>query len=263
MHRFTPQAPSKADIKLIRSLGQKKFREQEGLFVVEGAKMVAEALTQNRFKVLATYYTEDIGEDTMSRMTLLSSPSPALAVLAKTGSGTADNPSASGQSPLSEKSPSDADYRRLYLALDSVRDPGNMGTILRIADWFGVQRIYVSEGCVDIFNPKTIQASMGAILRKDVIVTDLQTLIPRLESEGVSVYATTLEGGMSIHKAPIVRDNALIIMGSENNGISPEVLSIVQQRLFIPPYPADALGTTSESLNVAIATAIACYEFRR
>ncbi len=251
--------PSKADIKLIRSLGQKKFREQEGLFVVEGAKMVAEALQQRRFEVAAVYYTETVGEETMSRMTLLSSPSPALAVLSKSASGCGGS---SESVPPSGQSAS-ADSRSLYLALDSVRDPGNMGTILRIADWFGVQRIYVSEDCVDIFNPKTVQASMGAILRKDVIVTDLRTLIPRLQSEGVSVYATTLEGGTSIYQTPLVRDNALIIMGSENNGISPELLSLVPSRLFIPPYPAEALGSTSESLNVAIATSIACYEFRR
>ncbi len=256
MHKFTPQIPSKADIKLIRSLGQKKFREQEGLFVVEGAKMVAEALEQQKFKVEAVYYSDIIGEETMSRMTLLSSPSPALAVLSKVGNRDYLH-------SYKEREPDSANTRSLYLALDSVRDPGNMGTILRIADWFGVQRIYISEGCVDIYNPKTVQASMGAIFRKDAIVTDLKQLIPQLQSEGVSVYATTLEGGRSIYEAPISRDNAMIIMGSENNGICSEILELVPQRLFIPPHPADSIGSTSESLNVAIATSIVCYEFRR
>ncbi len=254
MHRFTPQVPSKADIKLIRSLGQKKFREEHGLFVVEGVKMVEEALQQNHFEVAAVYYTEVIGQEAMSRMTLLSSPSPALAVLRK------NTCSELNISTLLNESDSS---RVLMLALDSVRDPGNMGTIMRIADWFGVQHIFASEDCVDIYNPKTVQASMGAIFRKQVHLVDLQRTVGELAAAGVAVYATTLEGGRDICSEQLRKDRALVIMGSENNGVSSELLSIVPNRLFIPPYPADSLGSTSESLNVAIATSIICYEFRR
>ncbi len=277
MHRFTPDTPSKADIKLIRSLGQKKFREEHGLFVVEGVKMVEEALQQKRFEVAAVYYTEVIGQEAMSRMTLLSSPSPALAVLRKEAAGGFDitalisdmqnrsvaaipAPDTTGE--VAGKYAADGS-RVLMIALDSIRDPGNMGTIMRIADWFGVQHIFASPDCVDIYNPKTVQASMGAIFRKPVHYVDLQQTVRELTAAGVAVYATTLEGGRNIYSETLRRDHTLVIMGSENNGVSPELLSIVPDRLFIPPYPIDSLGSTSESLNVAIATSIICYEFRK
>ncbi len=266
MHRFTPDIPSKADIKLIRSLSQKKFREEHGLFVVEGVKMVEEAMQQDRFEVAAVYYTEVIGQEAMSRMTLLSSPSPALAVLRKKDCNEFDINSDLQCFPDKYSDSSintSVDSRILMLALDSVRDPGNMGTIMRIADWFGVQHIFASPDCVDIYNPKTVQASMGAIFRKPVHFMDLQQTVRELTAAGVAVYATTLEGGRNIYTEKLSRDSSLIIMGSENNGVSPKLLSLVPDRLFIPPYPANSLGSTSESLNVAIATSIICYEFRK
>ena len=142
---LTDRIPSKADIRLIRSLGQKKFRQEHGLFVVEGEKMVGEALTQKRYQVEAVYRTSDIGEETMGRMSHLSSPSPALAVLRIPTDGIPDRASALPSG--------------LCLGLDSVRDPGNVGTILRLADWFGIETVYLSPDCADPYRPRWAPSS--------------------------------------------------------------------------------------------------------
>lgn len=242
---LTDRIPSKADIKLIRSLGQKKYREESGLFIVEGEKLVAEALKQNSYEVVAIYRTEDTGEETMARMSQLSSPSPALAVLRMPG-----------------REPGTSAPEGLCLALDSVRDPGNMGTILRLADWFGIDTVYLSPDCVDIYNPKTVQATMGSIFRQKAVICDLPELARRCRQASVPVYATALEGGQDIRKAPLETERALIVMGSERDGVSPELLALSDARLYIPSFAADA-ADRAESLNVAIATAVTCYEFRR
>lgn len=237
---------TKSEIKQIRSLSQKKFRDASGLFVVEGEKMVAEALNSN-LEVVKTFYTKDIGEENMSKITHLSSPSPALAVVKK-------------HIALAQYSKEEIKNSGTSLALDSVRDPGNLGTIIRLADWFGIERIYASNDTVDMYNPKVIQASMGAIFRKQVIYTDLNDLASSYLDLQIPIYGTFLDG-KNIYKEELSKDNALIIMGSENNGISNLLAEKVNKRLFIPPYPINA--QTSESLNVAIATAIICAEFRR
>ena len=232
---------SNADIKLVRSLREKKFRLQEGLFVVEGEKMVSEALASD-FEVLRVFRTEEIGEGAMSRMTSLSTPSPALAVVRI--------PSA----------PSEVEIKGgLCLALDSVRDPGNLGTIIRIADWFGIDAIYASADTVELYNPKTVQATMGAIFRRKVYYCDLPDLCRRFSEGGRQVCGTFMEGD-SIYGSTLAPD-ALIIMGNEARGISPEVASSVTSRIHIPSFCGDS--PTSESLNVAIATAITVAEFRR
>lgn len=245
-----PEFPSKADIKTIRSLAQKKYRDHYGLFVVEGEKMVDEAVNRSNLEVIAVYRTSKIGEDTMSRISMLSSPSPALAVIR-----IPDN--------VKKNFIEEFNGSGFSLALDSIRDPGNMGTILRIADWFGIDTILASEDCVDVFNPKTVQASMGAVLRKKVHYTDLKNSIRALVAKGVRVYATALEGGQDIYRTELQREGAMVVMGSENNGISEELLEIIPERLFIPPFLPEGSGLTSESLNVGVATSIVCYEFRR
>lgn len=228
---------SKNEIKEIRALGQKKFREERGLFVVEGEKLVEEAL-RSGFDVVAHYRVEDIGEETMGRISLLTHPSPALAVVRR-------------PAPVDPVIDSD----ELVLALDGVRDPGNLGTILRIADWFGIRQVLASPDTVECYNPKAVQATMGAIFRVRVHYCDLPTALPA----GLPVYGTFLEGD-NIYQAPLTR-GGILVMGSEADGISPEVEALVSRKLFIPPFPADA--HTSESLNVAVATAICCSEFRR
>ena len=233
---------SKNEIKEIRALGQKKFREERGLFVVEGEKLVEEAL-RSGFDVVAHYRVEDIGEETMGRISQLTHPSPALAVVRR-------------PAPVDPV----IDPDELVLALDGVRDPGNLGTILRIADWFGIRQVLASPDTVECYNPKAVQATMGAIFRVRVHYCDLPALLRCPVKPGMTnVYGTFLEGD-NIYQAPLTR-GGILVMGSEADGISPEVAAAVDRKLFIPPFPADA--HTSESLNVAVATAICCSEFRR
>ena len=244
---LTDRIPSKADIRLIRSLGQKKFRQEHGLFVVEGEKMVGEALIQKRYQVEAVYRTSDIGEETMGRMSHLSSPSPALAVLRIPTDGIPDRSSALPSG--------------LCLGLDSVRDPGNVGTILRLADWFGICTVYLSPDCVDLYNPKTVQATMGSIFRQRAVTCDLHALVRGCTAAGIHVYATALDGE-DIRSAALDTTRALILMGSERDGLSPALMSAATCRLHIPSFASNPDGA-AESLNVAIATAVTCYEFRR
>ena len=233
---------TKSEIKEIRSLAQKKFRDETGLFVVEGEKLVAEAL-QSDFEVVKVFRTEEIGEENMARISLLTHPSPALAIVRK--------PAETELIPPTDE---------LVLALDSLRDPGNVGTILRIADWFGIRTILSSPDTVEIYNPKVVQATMGAIFRVRVKVCPLPETLAALRKQGVPVFGTFLHG-VSLYEAPLAQAG-VIVLGSERDGISPEVETTVTERLTIPPYPADQ-PSGAESLNVATAAAIVCGEFRR
>ena len=246
---LSDRIPSRADIRLIRSLGQKKFREELGLFVVEGEKMVGEALTQKRFPVEAVYRLSDVGEEVMGRMSHLSSPSPALAVLRIP------------QEEMQDNAPAPALPSGLCLGLDSVRDPGNAGTILRLADWFGIGTVYLSPDCVDLYNPKTVQATMGSIFRQRAVTCDLHALVRGCTAAGIPVYATALDGE-DIRSAALDTSRALILMGSERDGLSPALMAAATRRLHIPSFASNPDGA-AESLNVAIATAVTCYEFRR
>lgn len=241
---------SNNEIKLIRSLDSVKGRNEAGLFVVEGEKMLEEALNSS-FEVVKVYRKDEIGETAMSKISKLSSPSPVLAVL---------------------KKPSDVyscDYDKilpesgLFLMLDSIRDPGNLGTILRISDWFGISGIFASSDTVDIFNSKVVQATMGAIFRVRFHYTDLLSLSDYISDKGGAVYGTFLDGENIYSKA---LDNgkekpSAIVIGNEANGISVQLSQKVSERLYISTFPQDRKG--SESLNAAIATAITIAEFRR
>ena len=233
---------SKNEIKEIKALGQKKFRDERRLFVVEGEKLVAEAL-QSGFDIVAHYRVEDIGVEAMARISQLTHPSPALAIVRQP-----------------DPAPASIQPDELVLALDGIRDPGNLGTILRIADWFGIHQILASEDTVEVYNPKVVQATMGAIFRVRVHYCDLRSEFQSAtERQTMTVYGTFLDGD-NIYQTPLTR-GGIIVMGSEANGISPEVAATVTRRLYIPPFPPDA--HTSESLNVAVATAITVAEFRR
>ena len=236
--------PSANELKTVRSLSQKKFRDSLGMFVVEGEKMVAEAEGAG-YEIVKVFRTEEIGHDQMARLTLLSTPSPVLALVRKKEPGGDDTP------------------RGLCLALDSIRDPGNMGTIMRICDWFGVSTLYLSPDCVDIYNPKVVQATMGAIFRLRTVSMDIPALCRRVASLGGHVYGTLLDGE-NIYLSPL--DNgldapSLVVVGNESRGISTEVRALLTDRLLVPPYPRDCSG--SESLNAAVATAVVLAEFRR
>lgn len=235
---------SKNELRQVRALSQKKFRDETGLFVVEGEKMVSEALSSG-FEVLSVYRRDEIGEEAMARLSLLSSPSPVLAVVRQ--------PAPAAFAPA----------KGLFLALDGIRDPGNLGTILRVADWFGIDGVIASSDTVELYNPKVVQATMGAIFRVPFHTLDIPAFCRSVIAEGGHVYGTFLDGENLYSKDLDCGSEApsVIVIGNESNGISPETAACVSDRLFIPPYPADDPG--SESLNAAIATAITIAEFRR
>ena len=244
---------SNNEIKKVKSLQQKKFRDEYGLFTVEGEKMVEEAV-RSPFCVDKVYYTDEIGVEAMKRISALSSPSPALAVVKKPEYTYIDDV-AELNGLLSDGG--------LFIGLDSIRDPGNLGTILRIADWFGIDAIFAAPDSVDVFNPKVVQASMGAIFRMKTYYVDLPALSRTILEMGGHIYGTFLDGRNIYERA---LDNgeevpAMIVIGNESEGISQKMSELVSDRLYIPPFPADQLG--SESLNAAIATAITVAEFRR
>lgn len=241
------------EIKRVRSLSDKKFRDRYGLFCVEGEKMVDEAL-RSGFDVETVYRKDEIGEEQMSRISSLSSPSPVLAVVRKP-----QDINLSSDSALSGA----LGQSGLYLALDTIRDPGNLGTILRVADWFGIDAVFAAPDTVDVFNPKVVQATMGAIFRVKFHYAEIPALCRAAVSAGGNVYGTFLDGSDMYEKQlnPGKDSPSVIVIGNESNGISDEVAGLVSDRLYIPPYPKNDTG--SESLNAAVATAITVAEFRR
>lgn len=242
---------TKADIRLVRSLADKRARTDEGLFVAEGGKLIGE-LRASTLRIRRIYALDGIfaGEDVttvspkeMERLSLLKTPSDSLALV---------------EIPRRRLDPAKL-RRSLVLALDDVQNPGNLGTIVRLADWFGIRDIVCSEATADCFNPKVVQATMGAITRVRVHYLPLSGLLEKALSDGIPVYGTFLDGD-DIYGAELSADG-ILVMGNEGKGIGPDVEKCVSRRLYIPSYPG---GTaTSESLNVAVATAVACAEFRR
>lgn len=241
---------SKAAIQRVRALSLKKNRYKERLFVAEGHKTVNDLLGYFRCRSLyATdrYVTDNplcerITYDELRSISQLETPQDVLAVF--------EMPSYHFDASSVAES--------LVLALDNVQDAGNLGTIIRIADWFGIEDIVCSIGTVDVFNPKCIQATMGAVSRVRVHYLDLTALIKSLPA-GTSVYATTLDG-TNIYDTKLTT-KGMIVMGNEGNGISNEVRALCNTKLFIPNFPIGR--ATSESLNVGVATAVICAEFRR
>ena len=252
---------SNNEIKRIKSLQQKKFRDESGLFIVEGEKMVEEAL-KSGFAVEAVYRKDEIGENAMARISSLASPSPVLAVVKKPSDHIIDDVTV--LSPLLSQG-------GLYLALDTIRDPGNLGTILRVADWFGIDAELLIDHAWG-YEPTTIESirgykpqknSLGAVFRTKMHYLDLPDLSELVLRKGGKVYGTFLDG-MNMYERELDNGSGspvVIVIGNEANGISPQMEALVSDRLYIPPYPADSPG--SESLNAAIAAAITIAEFRR
>lgn len=235
---------TKADIKRIRSLGDKAGRTAEGLFVVEGEKIVGELL-RSGLRVEALYRVgENVTAAEMERISFLRTPPGVLAV--------AEIPHHRDYRPT---------FKGLCLALDDVQDPGNVGTIIRLADWFGVRHIYCSPATADCWSPKVVQATMGAVLRVAVHYGPLQPMLQAARAADLPVYGTFLEGE-NIYQCSLPPDRGLIVMGNEGRGITAETAAAVTHKLYIPPYPSTA-APTSESLNVAMATGIVLSEFRR
>ncbi len=245
---------SKNKIKYIRSLELKKNRNKEGKFVAEGFKVVDDLLAlQPADLIVATgewlqgkhfgAETEviEVTDEELKKVSFLQHPQQVLAVFKQATSG---------------------DYSintsELSLALDGVQDPGNLGTIIRIADWFGITHIYCSQDTADVYNPKVVQATMGSIARVKVEYGDLLGLVESLPAD-VPVYGTLLDGD-NIYQQKL-ENRGLIVMGNEGKGISPALAKKVNHKLLIPNFPEGR--ATADSLNVAIATAITCSEFRR
>lgn len=235
----------------------KKFRTREGVFVAEGPKVVEDLMEVMRPKrLIATnewinnkqtggIEIDIVTEEELARLSFLQHPQQVLAVF-----------------PILSNNQSE-DYTKelkgkLTLALDSVQDPGNLGTIIRIADWFGIETIICSHETADVYNPKVVQATMGSIARVKVIYTDLQKTLKYL-SESLPIYGTFLNGD-NIYKSNLSNDG-VIVMGNEGRGISKEVAKVITNRILIPNYPEGR--KCADSLNVAIATAITCAEFRK
>ncbi len=243
---------TKAEIQHLRSLGDKRTRDAEGLFIAEGDKLVEEILS-SRLRVRKVYTTrsdmsgaviEQIDRRDMERISALKTATTTIAVV---------------EQPRHKLNISNLDGR-LTLALDGVQNPGNLGTIIRLADWFGIEDILCTKECADCYNPKVVQATMGAILRVRVhYVDDLAAMLVSLRDKGTAIYGTLLDG-QSIYTTEL-RKEGIIVMGNEGRGLSDACRAVVSHKLLIPPYPASR--STSESLNVAMATGIVLAEFRR
>ncbi len=247
---------SKNQIKHIQALHSKKNREEECLFIIEGIKLVTEFINHQKFEIKEVFATSDyinhhqtelenhsisyteITDEELKKISHLTSPNQVLAVVKTTEQHLDAN--------LLNHS--------LSLFLDDIRDPGNLGTIIRIADWFGIKQVICSPNCTELYNPKTLQASMGAVLRVNVITMDFENLLSKANKlpiygavlEGENIYTTSLKHG-------------LLVIGNEANGISKDVLKHVTNRITIPA----ATSNGSESLNAANACAIICSEFHR
>lgn len=238
---------TRAEILDIKALATKQGREDLGAFIAEGEKLVGEirnsSLRIRRILQAKPIFADGelISEKEMERISQLKSANSVLAVV---------------ELPKHKLALADP-TKSLVLCLDRIQNPGNLGTIIRLADWFGISDIVCSEDTADCFNPKVVQATMGAILRVRVHYTNLTKWLG--SHKNATVYGTFLEGE-NIYSAQLEK-SGVIVMGNEGQGISDEVAKCVSHKLLIPPYPADRCG--SESLNVAVATAVICSEFRR
>lgn len=249
---------TKNQIKFVRSLSLKKNRDEHHLFVAEGKKCVTELASAFNCKMLIAIENQsdisDIVEcedlfivppSELERMSQLRSPQGVIAVF--------DKQKRKNNTTTKETT------TELILALDSIQDPGNLGTIIRLADWFGIEQIIASKDTADAFAPKVVQATMGALARVNINYLELQTELKKLSNK-FNILGTFLEGD-NIYTHENLSQPSILVMGNEGNGIRPEIEQLVTVKLFIPSYPAGR--PTSESLNVAVATAVACAEIRR
>ncbi len=252
---------SKSQVKYIQSLGQKKYRDKDGLFIAEGPKLIKELLQNKNVgfkwlfalnewieeneKLLGGIEVSAINESELERISQLKTPNEVIAVIKK----------------FDTKEPETKE--KISLVLDTIQDPGNLGTIIRIADWFGVTQIICSHDCADVYNPKVIQATMGSIARVSIFYTDLFKWLK--QQNQIRIYATVLEG-KDVTKMSAMKEG-LIIIGNESKGIHEELIQLANERITIPQkarLPAragtdgnDSVGQgTAESLNAAVAAGI-------
>ena len=251
---------SKSKMGSILSLQKKKTREEERLYVIEGDKLVKEFLAARMpvrilfarpefLNSLPLVHKQGVGEiipasyDDLRKVSSLKTPHNALAVIEMP-----DN-----------KMDTDILAKELSLALDCVQDPGNLGTIIRAAAWFGIRNIYCSQNCVDVYNPKVIQASMGAVLHVNVFYTDLHKLFKTAAENNIRIYGAMLEG-KSIYSCKL-GDNGIILLGNESRGISEDLIPFITERIVIPGI--HEAGSGIDSLNVSMAASVIFSEFTR
>jgi TrmH family RNA methyltransferase len=249
----------KSTIKLIKSLAHKKYRYKENLFLVEGDKIVTELL-RSEVKIKEVLISENfnnfnnlpkgniektsfVDATTIKKASLLKSPQNSIAVCRFSSS-----------KHLSKKF-----KKGLSIFLDGVQDPGNLGTIVRICDWYGIENVYCSHDTVDLYNPKVIQATMGSFLRINFKPCDTSEIVEMARNADTPIFGAFMDGENIYTKE--LPENALLVMGNEGNGIRPEMEQYIQQRISIPNLSANS--SKAESLNVGVAAAILCSEFKR
>jgi RNA methyltransferase, TrmH family len=250
-------ALTKNKIRFIQSLDNKKDRTESGCFVAEGEKIVSELIDAG-FTIEQLYGTQDwvgqyaqniktnieiISKEDLKKISFLKTPNEVLCV---------------ASIPKHRLNLSEGN-NKLSLLLDTVQDPGNMGTIIRIADWYGIEDIICTPESADAYNPKVVQATMGAICRVKVHYADFKSLMPEIQKLGIPILGTSLEGD-NIYETELPL-NGFIVMGNESKGVNAEWMKYTTSKLFIPNFPEGK--KRSESLNVAVATAIVCAEMRR
>lgn len=247
---------TKSDIKNIRLLHQKKYRDEHGLFIAEGPKVVNELLN-SKYKAKEIFATTEyetnnskhkiqiVNANELEEISSLTTPNKVLGIF---------------EIPL-QTSPKFGTFEKLnhnlILALDDIRDPGNMGTIIRIADWFGIKNIICSETCVDVYNLKVIQATMGSIARVEIHSMNLDSFFSEIKNgkTKINIYGAVMNG-KNIYSEKL-SDKGIILIGNESKGISDNLLGFVSHKISIPNFGK------ADSLNAAIATAIICSEFKR
>lgn len=243
---------------------------RSGRFLAEGPKVIRDMM--NRYEIETIVATQEwievngrefIDRETavvmvkpaeLERLSFMQTPQDVMAVMKIPNWVYGLDPTTEGRDGI------DYGYlgKRLSLVLDGVQDPGNMGTIIRIADWYGISEIFCSSDTADIYNPKVVQAAMGSLGRVNVLYTDVAALVAQSEQRGIPVFVTVLDGE-DIYRSQL-SDVGLIVMGNEGNGISKQIRDAASRKLLIPNFHE---GEHAESLNVAIATAIVCSEFKR
>jgi TrmH family RNA methyltransferase len=245
--------PGKAKTKYIQSLGQKKHRDEEGLFIAEGPKIVAELIKSARQYIKEVYAVKEwlndnsdlkkiavteVSEEELGKLSQLKTPNQVIAVVKKFDE----------EETIHVKG-------KISLVLDTIQDPGNLGTIIRIADWFGVEQVICSRDCADVYNPKVVQATMGSITRVKIFYTDLAEWLT--QQAGISIYATMLEGKDVTQMTGL--KEGLIIIGNESKGIHDEIAALADEKITIPKKARlnDLVGQgKAESLNAAVAVGI-------
>lgn len=245
-------------IKFINSLEIKKNRQNSKCFIVEGEKMILE-LIKSKLKTVELFALTDfirknnvklkqidsiieISEKELKKISSLKTPNQVLAIV-----------------NIPSPKINNTTFKSLNIVLDNIQDPGNLGTIIRTANWFGVNNIFCSNNTVDAYNSKVIQSTMGAIFRTNIFYTDIADIIQKAKNSGQQIYGTLLDGD-SIYDLPL-NNNGIIVMGNESKGISKPIQKLIDNKILIPNFPENI--NDMESLNVGIANAIALAEFRR